>query len=854
MGTQLSLGRANDMMRNVMARFGYGTPSIPEATEYIMTRMSLNYWMMLTLYETSWLSRRIIDAPVQDMVRAWPKIQSDLAPDDLQEFDRTMARTGTKASIALVMKWARLFGGAGALMVIDGHEKALDEPLDLSKVNPNSFRGLIPFDRWSGITPGSEASQDFEFPRNFNLPEFYNVRSEQKSEMRVHHSRILRFIGPEVPQPELQAHSRWGISQLALTYEEVRKRDNMSSAILNLMFRASILAQTNPELAGLLSGVGTSSDAASKFYAIQEAQNHLLSNQSMLYLPKDGQLTSHQYSFGGVADVYQQFQLDIAGAAEIPVPILFGRTLSGLAQSNDADLRIYEQKIAQRRDDELNPVLEQQLYPVIMMSEFGDVPEDFQLKYPPLRVLTEEEKADLAGKVATAITTYYNAGIISHQMALKEVKETSSQTGIGTNITEEDINRAPDDFPPSPEDMMNAEAAQTEEAPTARAGDAAFVESEHPRVKSGAGGGQFTAGAGGGGTAIPKGAHKTAGAFAMQHIKEGKYSDKEIAEATSQHFGTKTDLKSIAWYKNKMKQVTPEWQAKKAAKLAAIAKNSATIKEAGQHPVAAPVLEKELAKTKPSHTIFIKTYASGTWKYYKVENVPGEGATLSSAVLEALKKDYPGYHSSMLWNPSKPAPANVTTVTLSEEQAKALETQAHEQAAKVAKEQELKNPSAAKTHASVPLTPTQKSSLQSYTNGAYSMLNKSLRTGSPLAPGHAQLAANIDAAMKTHSFVEDSFVYRGAANVQALFGPEIKKGMTILDNGYLSCSKNFSTANNFSNNGVVVRIKVKKGDKGLDVSGFSLHPAEAEVVLPRGSMFTVEAVHDKIVECSYVSG
>jgi phage-related protein (TIGR01555 family) len=468
LGTELSLGTALDILRNPAARFGLGTPSIPEATEYVLTRLTFNYWLLITLYETHWLHRRIIDAPIQDMVRAWPHIDSDLAPDDLKDFDRTLQRTGTQATITLTMKWAQLFGGAGALMVIDGHEKALDEPLDLRKVNPGSYQGLIPFDRWAGIYPVDGTTQDFAYPRNFNLPEYYSIMSQGKDEgakgqMRVHHSRILRFTGPQVPQPEFQAYSRWGISKLALTYEEVRKRDNMSSAILNLMFRASILAQKNKQLASLLSGLGTSSEAAAQFYRIQEAQNQLLSNQSMLIIPEEGGLESHQYTFGGIADVYQQFQLDVSGCAEIPVPILWGRTLSGLAQSNDADMRIYEQKIAQRRMDELNPVLEQQLYPVIMMSEFGDVPKDFSLKYPPLRVLTEEEKADLAGKMATAISTYYNAGIFTQQMALKEVKETSEQTGIGTNVQDEDIEKASNEFLPAPGEMDLADEMGGEE-------------------------------------------------------------------------------------------------------------------------------------------------------------------------------------------------------------------------------------------------------------------------------------------------------------------------------------------------------------------------------------------------------
>jgi phage-related protein (TIGR01555 family) len=451
LGTTLDAGRgqakAFDMFRNLAARLGYGTPSLLEATEYILTRLTFDYWLMLTLYENHWLARRIVDAPVQDMLRAWPRIMSDLEPDDLKAFDRTLARTAVQSVLGTVMKWGRLFGGAGALMVIEGHENSLDQPLDLDTVMPGSFKGLIPFDRWSGINPTSEVTSSFEYPGNFNLPEFYTVRAQGTSDqMKVHHTRILRFIGLPVPQPEFQAYSRWGISVIAPVFEELRKHDNMSSAIVNLMYRANILAQKNKQLAGLMSGISTSSDAAAKYLAIMQEQNQLLSSQSMMILPEDGGLESHAYSFGGVADVFQQYQLEVAGAADMPVAVIFGRTLTGLAQSNDADLRIYEQKIAQKRQDELNPILVEQLYPVIMMSEFGEVPEDFTLKYPPLRVLSEEEKADLGTKYSMAITAIYNAiPSYTDKMALQDLKENSELTGIGTNITDEDIERAPDE-------------------------------------------------------------------------------------------------------------------------------------------------------------------------------------------------------------------------------------------------------------------------------------------------------------------------------------------------------------------------------------------------------------------------
>ena len=237
-----------DYFRNSAARTGYGTPSIPEATEYVMDRMSLNYWLLLTLYRNHWISRRIVDLPAMDMCKSWAKIQGQVDPDDIQRFDRVIAKTLTPSRIEQAIIWGRLFGGAGALMCIKGHEKFLDKPLDIDDVNPGSYLGLIPFDRWVGIVPSTgEISTDLSNPIDWGLPKYYEVRDASSAQsFRVHCSRILRFIGPGVPTPELQAQTYWGISVLEPAYEDIRKLDNATWSTLNLMFRAQIMGQKIP--------------------------------------------------------------------------------------------------------------------------------------------------------------------------------------------------------------------------------------------------------------------------------------------------------------------------------------------------------------------------------------------------------------------------------------------------------------------------------------------------------------------------------------------------------------------------------------------------------------------------------
>lgn len=429
-----------DAFTNPAARMGYETPSVAEAVDYTLVRWSLNYWLMVTLFRNHWIARKGVEIPAADACKAWPRLKCSLTPQEIAQFDRTLSSLLIQNKIKRAITWARLFGGAGALMVIAGHENRLDEPLEIDDVNPGTFQGLIVFDRWSGISPKPGISTDVTNPRTFGTPEYYTVYGRESYQVLfdVHSSRILRFTGPEVPSPEYEASSYWGISVLELAFEELRKRDNASWNILQLMFRAQILTQVNPDLASIVSGLGASQQAAQKYYQTMEYQNQLLSNQSMLILPKDGKLESHQYTFGGISEVLDKFEVSTAGAFEIPYSKMFGRNVSALGTVNEADERNYEEKIQQYQHSDIKPQLDV-LYPIVCMSLFGEVPEDLDYVFPSIRVLTEKEKAELAASTTDAIIKPFSSGIVSQRTAAMELKALSDKTEIFTNISDEDI-------------------------------------------------------------------------------------------------------------------------------------------------------------------------------------------------------------------------------------------------------------------------------------------------------------------------------------------------------------------------------------------------------------------------------
>lgn len=456
---------AMDAWSNPAANLGYGSQSLAEGTEYPLTRLTQNYMLLYSLYRGSGILRRIINKPVEDAVSHWFKVDSQIEPDQIDALERLERRARIKKQLEQAIKWGYLFGGAAALIMIDGQGDQLDQPLDINTVEPDSFKGLYVVDRWSGVYPSDSIVNDIGSPA-FGEPEFYRVRTSERgaSEMRVHHSRILRFTGDELPYWEKQVEQYWGSSKIETVFDSLKRYDNTLGNIAQLVFQANVWTQKSENLDAFLSMAPTSQQ--NRLWSSLQAQQRIMSSFNTRIIGENDDLQNHQYSFSGLDKVFEVFQYDMSSVTGIPVTVLFGRSAAGLDATGDADMDNYYALLEGIQENKMRPVLEQ-LIPILCMSEFGAVPDDINVAFNPVRVPTEKEKADIAGSRTTAIVSAFTAGAINQQIALKELREMSESTGMWSNITDEDIKAAdvvasPGDVPPVPgshlEDMYAADS------------------------------------------------------------------------------------------------------------------------------------------------------------------------------------------------------------------------------------------------------------------------------------------------------------------------------------------------------------------------------------------------------------
>ena len=425
-----------DAFSNPAARIGFGTMDLLNATEYPLTRLTQNYQLLTSLYRDNWIVQNIIATIPNDMIRKWYEIKSAIEPEYIDQMKHLERQTQIRKKILLGMYWGRLYGGAAGVILIKG-QNDLSQPLEMDTVMPGSFLGLQILDRWNGVYPEGELVTDPE-DKDYGLPAYYTIRDEETGHMmaRVHHSRVIRFIGRELPWIEQVTETYWGESEIEAIYNEVVRRDNVAGNIAALTFRANINYMETDGLDQLLGTANT--EMQRRFYNLMAAQSIMESNFGTRVINKGDAIHNTQYTFTGLSDVYVRIMMDVAGAARTPVTKLFGRSPSGLNATGESDMQNYYDYIDGLRETELRGIIER-LLPIMALSAWGRIPGDLDIDFPPMWTPDAKEIAEIAERKTNTVLAVYQNDLIDSAVAQQELQAISDETGMFSKISDESI-------------------------------------------------------------------------------------------------------------------------------------------------------------------------------------------------------------------------------------------------------------------------------------------------------------------------------------------------------------------------------------------------------------------------------
>jgi phage-related protein (TIGR01555 family) len=340
--------------------------------------VSNNRQLISEAYAEIGLVQTVVDVPVDDALRGGVKISSSqLSEDQIIQLGKHCKRKGDFRKIGSATKWSRLFGG-GAIIILSDQDPAT--PLDFEALTPDSNIELRSVDMWELVFDPTSISDNPDPTAVENSIEYYRYYNVD----RLHRSRVLRINGIEPPsfvRPRLRG---WGMSvveKLVSGLNQYNKAKNLSYEVLDEfkldIFKLKGLAKTLSLPDGLSS--------AQKRVTIT---NLMKSYQNALVMDSEDDFDHKQLTFAGLAEVQTGNRMQIASDLRMPLTRVFGVSAAGFSSGED-DIEIYNGMVEGEVREPVTPLILKVLE-VRCQELFGMIPDDLEIEFEPLRVLSAE--------------------------------------------------------------------------------------------------------------------------------------------------------------------------------------------------------------------------------------------------------------------------------------------------------------------------------------------------------------------------------------------------------------------------------------------------------------------------------
>lgn len=437
----------SDAFANSLAKLGIDQQNLSAGGTYNFNPLSRDRMQLENAYRGSWIVRQAVDVIPEDMCREGIKIKCDLPPDAIDKFYVSFSKKGIWREIARGLRWARLYGGSIVLLQIDGQDNST--PLRLETIGKSQFKGLRALDRWMVQPTLSEGETITEPGPKQGLPAGYDIVVESAGlpRGRVHHSRVIRFDGNDLPFFQRQMENGWGLSVLEPLWDRLMAFDSTTTGAAQLVFKAHL---RTVYIDGFHQAASVGGPAYEGIKRRLNAMAIFQSSEGMSVMDSKEKLETTAYTFGGLDSVLVQFSQQLSGALGIPLVRLFGQSPAGLNATGDADIRNFYDKIKELQETGLREPLDL-ILACEHQSQYAAPPgDDFGFEFSSLWQLNDNEKAQIGAQTTTSVVSAFSAGVIDKSIAMKELNQSSDVTGLWSNITDEDIEAAAMEPPPMP--------------------------------------------------------------------------------------------------------------------------------------------------------------------------------------------------------------------------------------------------------------------------------------------------------------------------------------------------------------------------------------------------------------------
>ena len=434
--------KTEDSFVNYNLQLGMGADNQISSGTYGFNPITRYRVLLEWIHRSSWLGGIAIDVAAEDMIRGGIEVHSTLPVDDIGKLQSDLVHNGIWDRLTYAIKMGRLYGGAIAVLLIDGQDLAT--PLDIHTVGKGQFKGLCVFDRWMVTPTLNREGLVEEFGPDLGNPLYYLVNNDSPylRGRKIHYSRVIRIIGTELPYFQKIIEMQWGLSVLERLYDRLVAFDSATSGIAQYIHRMHIRVMKIDKFRQIMAAGGKLRQGFDRF--AQDMRSRM-SNEGITFIDAADDFIVHNSNIsGGISDALMQLGQQLAGALQMPLVRLFGQSPAGLNSTGESDLRTYYEGILQKQEQTLRIPLTKICH--LTARNIGiKLPEEFGFNFRSLWILSDEQKSGVFDRDTRAIVEAFEVGIISQKTALMELRQLGRYTNRWNNITDKDVDEAEDE-------------------------------------------------------------------------------------------------------------------------------------------------------------------------------------------------------------------------------------------------------------------------------------------------------------------------------------------------------------------------------------------------------------------------
>ena len=426
---------------------GTGTDDkIQSFSTYGFESISWNWPLWMALYNDSWVFRRAIDKPAQDMVRSGINLSLDN-----QKIDEVLSLVKKqRKNLIELIQWGRLFGGSVAIMMFDNlDDEDYAKPIDIAKLKKAKTMSMYITDRWYGCVPSEKTVDDMSNSVDYGKPYSYKIMFADGHTLTVHHDYILRYEGRIAPKllknGVLQG---WGYAEGCHIINELARDDQLKASITSLINKSLIEVIKMPGMRGIF--LGADKDNEQQITKRLEMVNWARNYNSLTFLDKDDEYQEHGFGgLSGLSDLLEKNMWLISAALEMQ-GVLYGDLKQGFSNDTEA-LERYDETINNLNENYFRPCM-QKLLSVIY--RWKSIDEQVSFEFGSL-IKGKQDKDRIEGikDFQQLLSGMLQDGVLTLKQYAVAMKNYAEKGIIDLGMTDEDVDKLDDKIAEEMEDI-----------------------------------------------------------------------------------------------------------------------------------------------------------------------------------------------------------------------------------------------------------------------------------------------------------------------------------------------------------------------------------------------------------------